>query len=114
MSLSNDKVVEMNKLIPAVTACALLAFSLACNYHAAPEANTSKSSEQARRVKTPSGGGPETTDKHSVRERPPTPDNIQQGSAVAPAPADQTRPHPQPQQNQPAQTAQQKSSSGPQ
>lgn len=104
----------MNKLIPAVTTCALLACSVACNYHAAPEANTSKSAEEAQRVKTPSGGGPETTDTHSVREGPATPDNTQQGSAVPPAPADQTRPHPQPQQNQSAQMAPQKASSGPQ
>lgn len=98
----------MKKTIPALTTFAVLAFSVACNYHAAPEPNASKSEEQAQRVKTPSGDGPETTDKQSVGKPPATPDNTQQASTVPPAPADQTRPHPQ-QQTQPSQQAQQQS-----
>ena len=102
----------MKRVIPALMTSAVLTVSVACSYRAAPEPNASKSEEQAQRVNTPSGGGAETTDRQSVRQRPATADNTQQGSAVPPAPADQTRPHPQ-QQNRPAQVAQQNSSSSP-
>ena len=85
----------MKKLISGSVISALLSFAVGCNYRAAPEPNASKSEQQAREVKTPAGGGPETTNKQSVAERAPAPENTQQGSAVPPAAADQTRPHPQ-------------------
>ncbi|HVH89499.1 MAG TPA: hypothetical protein VM912_22475 [Terriglobales bacterium] len=85
----------MKKLISSLAISTLLGFSVACNYRAAPEPNASKSEQQAREVKTPAGGGPETTNKQSVADRAPAPENTQQGSAVPPAAADQTRPHPQ-------------------
>ena len=92
----------MKKLISSLAISALFGFSVACNYHAAPEPNASKSERQAREVKTPAGGGPETTNKESVAERAPAPENTQLGSAVPPAAADQTRPHPQQEQTTPS------------
>ena len=78
----------------------LLGMCMACNHGAAPEPNASASEQEAAEVKTPSGGGTETTNHKSVPERPPTPENTQMGSAVPPAAADQTRPHPQQQKAQ--------------
>jgi len=88
-----------------------LSFSAACDYGAAPEQNSSKAQQESAEVKTPAGGGSNTTNKRSVPDQPPAKENIEQGSAVPPAPNDQTRPHPQPQDSQPQQPSQQPKSS---
>jgi hypothetical protein len=97
-----------------MAACfALVALGTACNKGAAPEPNASQSEQEAAEVKTPSGGGTETTNHKSVPERPPAPENTQMGSAVPPAAADQTRPHPQQQKTDQQSTQQARSSSTP-
>ena len=74
---------------------AMLVTTPACNHSAPRDQNASVTDQEAPRVGTPSGGGTETTNKRSVPEQPPAPENTQMGSAVPPAVADQTRPHPQ-------------------
>jgi hypothetical protein len=88
------------KRVVTISAALLFSLSLACNHGQPPEPNASRSEGTKPEVRTPSGGGSETTGKRSVPDQnPPPPENKDLGSAVPPAAADQSRPH-QPQQNQ--------------
>jgi hypothetical protein len=87
--------------LAALLISGLMVLPTACNHAAPPETNAAVTQQESADVKTPSGGGTETTDKRSVPERPPAPENIRLGSAVPPAAADETRPHPRQQTTTP-------------
>ena len=96
---------ELIRVLTAAGIVAMFTMRTACNHSAPRDQNSSVTDQEAPKVETPAGGGTETTNKRSVPERPPAPENTQMGSAVPPAAADTSRPHGQNAQPQ-AQTAQ--------